>query len=171
LTNRASISDVRGPARDLQHARDHERPAAEIFDDLEALLALADQMMRAVRRGDVAHDIGEVPMRCMSIGSRIGDFGGALQQDADLALVAHRLLRGGDDFGRPSVIGSTTPGNSTVLRTGTMMSASAGSGGSVPRPAAQLRSMTAFPSQPRLTPAFCKVITRQPSTTARRTVL
>ena len=44
---------------DLQHARDQERPAAEIFDDLEALLALADQMMRAVRRGDVAHDIGD----------------------------------------------------------------------------------------------------------------
>ena len=27
---------------------------------------------------------------------RIGDVGGALQEDADLALVAHRLLRGGD---------------------------------------------------------------------------
>ena len=30
---------------DVQHARDQERPAAQIFDDLEALLALADEMM------------------------------------------------------------------------------------------------------------------------------
>src|SRR6516165_3084108 len=34
------------------------------------------------------------------------------------------------DFGRPSVIGNTRPGNSTVLRTGTMISASGGNGGS-----------------------------------------
>src|ERR1700733_2861506 len=38
------------------------------------------------------------------------------------------------DFCRPSVIGSTSPGNSTVLRTGTMMSASAGKGGNVVAP-------------------------------------
>src|SRR3984957_2304041 len=38
------------------------------------------------------------------------------------------------DFCRPSVIGSTRPGNSTVLRTGTMMSASGGRGGSVVAP-------------------------------------
>src|SRR5208282_6701759 len=38
------------------------------------------------------------------------------------------------DFGRPSVIGSTRPGNNTVLRTGTMMSASGGSGGRAPLP-------------------------------------
>src|SRR6516165_8935178 len=35
------------------------------------------------------------------------------------------------DFGRPSVIGSTKPGNNTVLRTGTMISASGGKPGSV----------------------------------------
>src|SRR5262249_61951322 len=33
------------------------------------------------------------------------------------------------DFGRPSVIGSTRPGNSTVLRTGTTISASGGKAG------------------------------------------
>src|SRR5215831_17718632 len=38
------------------------------------------------------------------------------------------------DFGRPSVIGSTRPGNKTVLRTGTMMSASGGKGGNVVAP-------------------------------------
>src|SRR5262245_19710992 len=31
--------------------------------------------------------------------------------------------------GRPTVTGATMPGNSTILRTGTMISASAGSGG------------------------------------------
>ncbi len=64
------------------------------------------------------------------------------------------------DFGRPSVIGSTSPGNSTVLRTGTMISASAGNGGEAPlaaRPA-----FGAFRLQPRFGPAFCNVITRQP---------
>ena len=43
----------------LQDARNKERPAVQIFDHLEPLLALADQMMRAVRPGDVTHDIGE----------------------------------------------------------------------------------------------------------------
>src|SRR5580658_1774706 len=41
------------------------------------------------------------------------------------------------DFGRPSVIGSTSPGNSTVLRTGTIISASAGKGGSVLAPSVE----------------------------------
>src|SRR5947207_13025996 len=38
------------------------------------------------------------------------------------------------DFGRPSVIGSTRPGNSTVVRTGTTISASGGSGGGAAPP-------------------------------------
>ena len=42
-----------------QHAGNHKGPAGQIFDDLESLLALADQMMRSVRGRDVAHDIGE----------------------------------------------------------------------------------------------------------------
>src|SRR5262245_29430065 len=44
------------------------------------------------------------------------------------------------DFVRPTVIGSTTPGNSTVLRTGTMISASGGSGGSDDEPLVALVS-------------------------------
>ena len=43
----------------LHDARDQERPARQIFADLEALLALADQVIGAVGRGDVAHDIGD----------------------------------------------------------------------------------------------------------------
>src|SRR5215469_4713272 len=46
------------------------------------------------------------------------------------------------DFGRPSVIGSTRPGNSTVLRTGTMIIASGGSGGSVVPPAAPVAALS-----------------------------
>ena len=60
----------------LQHARDQERPAAEILDDLESLLALADQVMRAVRRGDVAHDIGERAHAMHVDRRRIVDLGG-----------------------------------------------------------------------------------------------
>ena len=81
---------------DLQHASDEERPAAEIFDDLEALLALADQVVRTVRRGDVTDDVGERAHAMHVDRGRIGDLGITLQQDADLALIAHRLLRGGD---------------------------------------------------------------------------
>ena len=47
-SRRASISGVLGcRLRDAQHARDQERPAAEEFDDLEALVALAHQVMGA----------------------------------------------------------------------------------------------------------------------------
>ena len=77
-------------------ARDEERPAVQEFDDLEALLALADEMMRAVRRGDVAHDIGDRADAVQVDRRRVGDLGVALHQDADLALLAHRLLRRGD---------------------------------------------------------------------------
>ena len=82
--------------RNAQHAGDEERPAAQIFDDLETLLALADQVMRAVRRGDVAHDVGDRAHAVHVDRGRVGDVGRALQQNADLTLVAHRLLRGGD---------------------------------------------------------------------------
>ncbi len=79
-----------------QHARDEERPAAEIFDDLETLLALADEMVRAVRRSDVAHDVGERAHAMHVDGRGICNLGIALQQDADLPLIAHRLLGGGN---------------------------------------------------------------------------
>ncbi len=60
LTKRASISDVFASGSGIRkHARDQERPTAEIFDDLETRLALADEMVGAVGRGDVAHDIGD----------------------------------------------------------------------------------------------------------------
>jgi hypothetical protein len=95
-SSRLDLGGARIRFRDLQNARDHERPAAEIFNDLESLLALTDEMMRAVRRGDVAHDIGQRAHAMHVDRARLGNFSGALQKDADLALVAHRLLRCGD---------------------------------------------------------------------------
>ena len=80
--------------RDPQDARDEERPAGQEFDDLEPLLALADQMMRAVRRGDVAGDVGDRPHAVHVDRQRIGGLGVALHQDADRPLIPHRLLRG-----------------------------------------------------------------------------
>src|ERR1700683_3155737 len=59
------------------------------------------------------------------------------------------------DLARPTVIGRTMPGNSTVLRTGTMISASAGKGGSVvvcpPAPSAvPFFASISFSATPRL---------------------
>jgi len=86
---------------DLQHACDEERPAVQILDHLEALLALADEMMRAIRPGDVAHDIGERAHAMHVDRRRLRHLSVPLQQDADLALIAHCLLRGRDRF-RPA---------------------------------------------------------------------
>ena len=110
---------------------------------LEALLALADEMVRAVGRRDVAHDVGDRADAVQVVGLGLARPRVALHEDADLALLAHRLLRGGDRPGRPTAIGSTTPGNSTVSRTGTMMSASAGSGGTPASPPRRRRSASA----------------------------
>jgi hypothetical protein len=78
-----------------------EGPALEIFEHPEALLALADEMMRAVGCGDVAKhgadgaDVVEVRA------GRLVDRGVTLQQDADRTLLPHRLL-GRADRDRPS---------------------------------------------------------------------
>ena len=93
---RLDLGRVRVGFGDLQHARNKERPAAEILNDLESLFALADQVMRAVGRGDVAHDIGERTHPMHVDRRRIGDLGVTLQQNANLALVAHRLLGRGN---------------------------------------------------------------------------
>ena len=77
---------------DAADARHHERPAAQEFAHAEAVLALADEMMRAVRRRDVAHHIADDAGRVHVDGGRIGDIGRALHQDADLALLLDGAL-------------------------------------------------------------------------------
>ena len=98
---RLDLRPAHGGFGNLQHARDHERPAGQILDDLKALFALADEMIGAVRRREVAHDIGDGAHAMHVDRRRIGDFGIALHENPDLALVAHRLLRGGHRF-RPA---------------------------------------------------------------------
>ncbi len=78
------------------HARDEERPAVEELLDLEALLALADEMVRSVRRRDVAHDVGDRAEAMQIDRRRVRHFGIPLHHDADLPLLADRLLGGRD---------------------------------------------------------------------------
>ena len=72
---------------------DKERPAAQIVVDPEPLLSLTDDMIRAVRRGDVANDIGERSHSMQVDGEGIGDLGVALHHDADRLLFPDRSLR------------------------------------------------------------------------------
>ena len=60
--------------------------------DLEALLALADEVVRAIGRGDVAHDVGDRAHAVQVDGQRIGDLAVALHQEPDLPLLAHGVL-------------------------------------------------------------------------------
>jgi hypothetical protein len=79
-----------------QHASDEELPSVEEFGYLEALLALADEVVRAIRRGNVAHDISYGPHAVHVDGRGVLNIGAALHEHADLTLVAHGLLGGGD---------------------------------------------------------------------------
>ncbi len=78
--------------RHADDARHHEGPAAQEFDDLEALLALADHVIGAVRRRDVARDIRDRSHAVHVDRRRIVGLWVALHQDADFALLAHGLL-------------------------------------------------------------------------------
>ncbi len=80
---------------DPQHPRHEERPAVEKLDDLEALLALTDEMVGAVGRGEVAGDVGDRPHPMHVDRKRLVRLRIALHQDADRPLLAHRLLRRG----------------------------------------------------------------------------
>ena len=77
---------------DSQNSRDEERPAVEELGDLEALVALTNEMMRAVRRSHVANDVGH-RAHPMHIDRRwIRNIAGTLHEDADLPLVPDCLL-------------------------------------------------------------------------------
>ena len=77
-------------------ARHHEGPALEEFEDTEARLALHHHVVSAIRTGDIAHHLagGSNPVKVIGTDLVLG--GITLQQEADLALGARRLLRGGD---------------------------------------------------------------------------
>ena len=85
----------------VQAARHQERMALDEFGDAEPLHALADHVMRAVGRRDVAHDVGDGADLVEIAGDDLALLRVALQGDQHLALLAHRLL-GRGDRGRPS---------------------------------------------------------------------
>ena len=76
-------------------ARHQERLAAHIVEHRETLLALRDQVMGAVGRGHEAHDGSDRAHAVKLLGVGILTLR-RLQQDAHLALRAHRFLRGGE---------------------------------------------------------------------------
>jgi hypothetical protein len=61
---------------------------------LKSLVSLANQVVRAIRPGDVADDIGDGAEPMHINWSGIGDLWAALHEDADLALIAQSLLGG-----------------------------------------------------------------------------
>ena len=80
---------------DELHARGHERIALQELQHAEALHALADRVMRAVGRRDVAQHVGRGADPVQVVGTRLFDVGLALQQDAERALQARGFLRRG----------------------------------------------------------------------------
>src|SRR6266849_5146612 len=81
---------------DVQDPRDEEGPAVQELNDLKALVALADKMVSAIRRCDVARNVGDRAYTVHIEGARILRGWVALHQDADRPLLADCLLRGRD---------------------------------------------------------------------------
>ncbi len=101
LGARLDLGAGRGAVRHALDPRHQEGVVGQVFDDAEALLALADHVVIAVRRRQIAQDGGhradleEVARR------RVVDGRVALQDDTDGMLGTRRLLRRGDRF-RPA---------------------------------------------------------------------
>src|SRR6516225_3152183 len=81
---------------DFLDARDQKREAAKVLDDAKAPHALGDHMVRAVGSSDVAQNLRGGPHLVQLLGRRLLDRGIDLQDDAEHALAANRLLGGGD---------------------------------------------------------------------------
>ena len=81
---------------DAVHARHEEGIAFQQFDHAKPLLALADDVMRAVRRRHIAQHVGERPHRVQILRTGAIDLRIALQHYADRTLGLDRLLRAGD---------------------------------------------------------------------------
>ena len=83
----------------MQAARQHERVAVDEVGDAETLHALADDVMVAVGRRDVAQDVHDRADRVQVGRHEFFLRGLALQHQQDLALFADGLLDGGDRRG------------------------------------------------------------------------
>ena len=83
----------------MQAPGQQEGVAFDEVADAESLDALADQMVAALRAGDVTHDVGDRADAVEVVRSGIVLFGLTLQHDDDLALLANGLLGGRDGRG------------------------------------------------------------------------
>ena len=81
-----------GTLRDQIEAGGEKRQAGKVVEGAKALLALANQVMHAVRRLEVAHDAHGRPDLVEILGSRLIDARIALQDDAELVPVLNGLL-------------------------------------------------------------------------------
>ena len=79
-----------------QDARYEERPALEELEHAKALFALAYEVVAAVGRSDVAHDVRDGADPVQILGTRIFLRTVALEEEPDGALRAYRFLRGDD---------------------------------------------------------------------------
>ena len=79
-----------------QDVRNEKRPSGKEFRNLEPLVTLTDEMVCAIRRSDVAHDIRHRTHPVHVDRRRIAHICTPLHQDADLPLLAHRLLGSSD---------------------------------------------------------------------------
>ena len=111
------------------HARDRERIALEELQHAKALHALADRVVRAVRRRDVAQHVGGGADPVQVVRARLARRRASLCSSTPIGRCRRAAsCAAARERSRPTVSGNTMPGNSTTLRTGTMISASSGSG-------------------------------------------
>ena len=125
---RASSAAVSGGGFvDQVEAGRHERQAREVVEHAEALLALADHVLGAVAGGEVADDARDgadgVQVLAASARPPTGSFCMTRPMRRPLRAASSAAA---SEIRRPIVSGMTAPGNTTVFRTGRMMSTSSG---------------------------------------------
>ena len=95
---------------DPENPRHDERPLLHELGDPEALLALEDDMVRAVGRIHIAQDVGDGAGSVQINRGRVGHLRVPLHQEADLTLLPHRLLGRGDGALTAELWGTRFPG-------------------------------------------------------------
>ena len=109
-------------------ARDQERPAFEKLKHAKALLPLHHDVVRALGAGDIAQHLpaGAHPEKIRWC--RVVLFASRWRRKPMRRSALTESWAAATDFSRPNVTGATMPGNSSMLRSGTIAIASAGRG-------------------------------------------
>ena len=160
------LGAVRLGLRNAHDARHQERPAVEELDHVEALLALAGEMVRAVLRGDVAHQIGDAADPVHVGRAWLLDLLAALHEDAELALLPQRLLRGSHRAGASDRDRQHQAGEQHGAAHGHDDERIGGRRCIAHRPAGA-RSSQCFCLKPRTVSTFSSLTSRQPLAVAR----